>query len=629
MAEDNKKRIQRKIDKVFKRLKDIAKRASEKDGIPRQVKLSALIKIDRAREKLTNAKYGSGGGLADDAEKTVESAEDDINDVEQMEGMEPEEEDEDKSDELERADDTRRQIKKQRTRQPKSKLKRPKKLPIKGGLKAGGAKAAAGGMKAGGLRAAAGLALKNPYVLAALLIILLVIVIIVSLIACSANKSYSEDGGSAFMAMDPQNPEHQGIALQARTAVNEGRLILAPDIQNDILGDNIYKLDYRVVQTLAYLSDKYKIGVNILYSNAPDYTHRENVSKEALELDNDEKSLEAFSAYKLGQAVGINSIGTVSPKLAKACDISGPVYVKWQEIADEGKIRPIYEQLQVDTSNLYFQVEGIADMAASDEDIATQIEQANTLLGQIQGNLNQLSTLESGFSGIQGYVADSLKYLSDVSKVLNQGSWDNVDSDLAEPMSVMVQRVFRIMQVANMEQWYGNKENNCRLWKAFEARVNIRKLVGDIMRMPVELAGPEDEGFNNEFVVKQLIVYSPEDDLDNGPMDWDVFPPGIISVGNGGIAIGSSENGDGIVDFRDNHFMSLPIDNGVFSKACAEFVYNVDDTNSMMAQATLSALVPEGLRTEMCRLLYGNKKVPAEGQMSGLVSYKKFIHIGF
>ncbi|RLC37277.1 hypothetical protein DRH29_02555 [candidate division Kazan bacterium] len=618
MAENKKKRIQRKLAKVIKKFeKEIkSRRARNLDALElaerRSRRLAVIAALENAKRKLREQQDEDEDW--GEIEQDIQSADDNMRRIDELDGIKQKESQIGGS---ESKGDIEKQAKKyQYKKPPKPKIAKPK-IGV-------GAKTLAGGTSS---KAAMGLALRNPYVLAAIGIVLIVILLIIGLIACSANKSYSEDGGSAFMELDPNNPEHQSAISQVRAAASDGSLALAANIQNDILGDNIYNLDYRIVQTLAYLSSKYRIGVNILYSNAPDYTYRQNVSKEAIELDDDKKSMDALSAYKLGQAVGINSIGTVSHELAEACDISGPVYVRWQETALEGTVRPVYEQLQVDASDLYVRASMIAE--AREDNLRQQIDNAHSVLEKIQNNLNRLDELEKGFSGIQGYVEDALEYLNDVAIALGQEDWGNVDSELMAPVSLAVQKVFRIMQVANMDKWYKSTDNACQMWKAFEARQNIRRLVADIMQMPVELAGPEDDGFNNNFVVKQLIVYSPEDDLDNGPADWDVFPPGITSVGIGGVGIGSSEGGDGLVDYRDNHFMSLPIDNGVFSKACTEFVYNVNDTNSMMAQDMLAVLAPEGLRSEMCRLLYGDKKGLVEGKLSGLVSYKKFIHIGF
>lgn len=629
MAENNKKRIQRKLDKAKKKFEEkikfrLARNLNALQSTERhKQRMAVLVALAMAERKMREQQQNQQSEYDfADVEKEIQLANDSMQRINEIDGVEevPEVDGGEQERVQDRVgDEAREQVKDKVGDEVKKRVKEKLRKQVK---KKVGKKIAEKGLKA-----AASVALKHPYVLVALALILLVILLIVGMVACSANKSYSEDGGSAFVVTDEQNPEHQSVISQVRIAASGDELILADSIKNDILGDNISKLDYRIVQTLAYLSSKYPIGVNILYSNAPDYTHRQNVSKEALELESEEKSLDATSAYKLGQAVGINSVGTVSAELADACDISGPVYVEWQEVALEGTTLPVYEQLQVDVSSLYVRAEGIA--SAGNIDVSEQIVATNVLIEQIKNNLNKLTTLEEGFSGIQGYATDSLGLVGNVSTVLNQGSWEDVDSELMVPVSTMVQRVFRIMQVANMDQWYGSTDNGCRMWKAFEARQNIRKLVLDVMRMPIELAGPEDEGFNNNFVVKQLIVYSPEDDLDNGPTDWDVFPPGITSVGTGGVAIGSSTGGDGIVDYRDGHFMSLPIDNGVFNKVCAEFVYAIDDINSIGAQATLLSLAPEGLRADMCRLLYGNERVSVEGEVSGLVSYKKFIHIGF
>ena len=141
--------------------------------------------------------------------------------------------------------------------------------------------------------------------------------------------------------------------------------------------------------------------------------------------------------------------------------------------------------------------------------------------------------------------------------------------------------------------------------------------------MPVELAG-EGNDFNGDLVVRQLIVYSPEDDLDNGLPDFDVYPKGATSVDEGGVGYDPSA-ADKKIDTRDNHFMALPIDNGVFSKGATIFIYKVQGAGEWAAELA-EGLIP-GLRSLYDQ--YDGGGVERIGEDNVRVSYRNFVHIGF
>src|SRR5690606_24949720 len=120
--------------------------------------------------------------------------------------------------------------------------------------------------------------------------------------------------------------------------------------------------------------------------------------------------------------------------------------------------------------------------------------------------------------------------------------------------------------------------NGCKLWKAAEAINNQRKLEADLLMMPTVLAQPERNGkpgFNGDIVPKQIIVWSPEDDIDNGLPDTDVWPSGITSIDSGGVGY-SSDVKYCIVGFEDAHFLYNAKDNGVLSKTTTVFLKQVE-----------------------------------------------------
>ncbi|MFH0905381.1 MAG: hypothetical protein V1826_01520 [bacterium] len=472
--------------------------------------------------------------------------------------------------------------------------------------------------------------MRHPYFWIAVAILVALVGIIVLFVSCSANKSTSEAGGSSFVPMDQTSPEDQALAQQVQTAVASGQIKAdAPEVQTD-LGSNIYKLDYRVVQTLAHLSGKYPIGVKLLMANGPDYTYRQNVSKQAEGVAEDKKTIDALSAYKMGQAVGIDSIGVVSDELADQCDgvnRSDPVKVEWQAMTLEGSLRPAYEQLQTDATNLYAMAAAVSSLAqrgATADDVVGVKTKALEALTLVEGNLSKLTGVE-GLGGVQGFMDPLSVQIEGLRQAFQQSEWDDPEKELETPASILSQGVFRAMQVANMDGWKGSMANSCRLWKAYEARQHIRQLAWDVTRMPIELARPQDNGFNNELVTKQIIVYSPEDDLDNMPPDRDVFPPGPdAQVMDWGTLLPAG--GDGKRDVRDEQFGYIPIDNGIFSKSCTQFGYK---TSGPTASALLQELAPDSSYEPACKLLYGNAVVAPQGGALGLVSYQKFVHIGF
>ena len=191
--------------------------------------------------------------------------------------------------------------------------------------------------------------------------------------------------------------------------------------------------------------------------------------------------------------------------------------------------------------------------------------------------------------------------------------------------------VFRAMQVANMVSWWGNIIQ-LDLWKAYEIRRNIRQLSLDLLRMPITLKGVyEENGKDFGPVAKQIITFSAEDDLDNGLPDIDVYPFGATSVGTGGVSFEPEH--DGKISEWDDHFSSIQVDNGTFSKICSYFVYDTSDmTNDEKSKANsvLNTFGVASWENKMCDILYGEDDYELkENEIGGRVTYRKFFHISF
>jgi len=514
-------------------------------------------------------------------------------------------------------------------------------------------------------------------VIVVLLVILIVVAVILKLFLAFSEKSVDLAGGSV---QTPMYYSHN-IELQKEVQqyVDDGKLVFAdPQSAQDIKWqDNAeapegkaLNSDWRVMATMEYLVRKWGyIRVGLSYSNGPTLTQRYPMTVTAAiramvdkmtghPADNQEP-YETNSAYHTGQAIGIDQIGVVSKALGNACfgGVQPPVEVAWQEVTREDILRNWYEQMQVDATDLYkvaLNLEVIGQQAQVDQnnaDIAAQdmtksgsdyvaadrvianlliiIERAKDLgratdlrttdyLNRAKTNLVRVQTALQGVEG-----ADRVKLWGDKEKV-------------QQPIHDGLQIVFRAMQVANMVNWRGDTSQNCRLWKAYEARQNIRQLALDMMRIPLDTKYLEkDQKYNSDLVVKQLIVYSPEDDLDNGLPDLDVFPNGAVAVDEGGVGYDDSAR-DGGIDVKDNHFMSLPVDNGVFSKAETIFVFKEDNAWKQFKDvvgSTLSYANPitaiAKTREKINELISGDWLGVLSGDKIQRVTYKNFVHIGF
>lgn len=487
-----------------------------------------------------------------------------------------------------------------------------------------------------------------------------------------------------------ENPE-EGVP---RLGVTES---LKEDLrwQGDVCGtDMTHKLDRRVLETLRYLvSDEGGetpglawpyIGVGIL-TNGPHNTFRPPSDKEQKDFEMDAKTpISAFSAYRTGQAIGITAVGMTSAELTQAMGLTlpVPVQVPWQRMIEAGTLYPAYEQMQLDASELYQSLisaqrdltkmkatleieseeepteEELAEEAAMAKGLEDFYDIMTELMDNLIKNLRRVESVDNDSmldvtkeymmrarENLMGALAD-VEAAKTESLLAGISVWlegiENPDADGVEEADTQtyqkiregIRFVFRAMQVANMDGWQGNT-NNLGLWRAYEARSNIRQLVLDILRMPFEfqLLHPER---GPEPVVRQMIVFSPEDDLDNGLPDVDVYPDGAVAVSDGGVAFLPRQPSDSytpVVDIWDTHFSSLRVDNGILFKACTDFIYDIEALKKEEAEGDellLGAFTPSDEINGLCEILYGKPDYDLkENQKVGRVSYQEFVHIGF
>lgn len=503
--------------------------------------------------------------------------------------------------------------------------------------------------------------LANPYFWIVVLILLVILIIIGLFMAFggTAHKTSDLGGGSFPVAMNASNPSHVALVDEVNALKATGGLSFAAGLEQDIVWQgSTTNLDWRVMVTLKYLGEKWyarnkgTVGIVLSASNGPDATRRQ--AEVTIGSNTKSETVDAISAYRTGQAIGIDRIGRVSNALAAACfdDFDGDptnnavVEVAWQEIASQDTIRPVFEQLQVDASAVFPNVAKLAllgQQAANNSSVRQRLEETKddekSLIKVTTVALEYLITNLGNIGSAVGQGVDSrtIQYASSARAKLQEAldatsgdvtAWGK--DEVVEKLRDGLQMTFRSMQVVNMVGW--KTKENCRLWKAAEARERVRQLVSDVVSMPADPSlVPANKDWNPDLMVRQLIVYSPEDDLDNGLSDLDVFPQGVAAVSEGGAGF-DIEGVDGQIDEKDNHFMSLPLDAGVFSKIGTIFVYK--DENRWAAASGVVARLgwDDSVPAEQ---VLGDFQRQFDGDASGgegytqTVTYKKFVQISF
>lgn len=415
-----------------------------------------------------------------------------------------------------------------------------------------------------------------------------------------------------------------------------------------------HPLDIRILKTLKYLTDKHEyVEIGLLKTNAPTLLReslRVKRARQALaeEAGQEYKTItkESYSAFYLGQGMAITAVD-----YSKIEDLppKTPIEINWQETVLEKVTRPIWEELAfsvgyLDSNIPYFQQ--TSSLEIGDLNMSFIVEDyKNSLTNPIYPSIykksfDKLDRILELLERIDTFVAskghnaldDRAKDYFNAAKnrfdrlqfnigYLNGGSVEGMIRRMGSTENLKllrdgIQYVYKATQVANMVDWNEKGRANLKWNQAYEARNKIRQMIKELLEMPREVLEPAVPGkvasnFNLDLVAKQIITYSPEDDLDNGRMNIDVFPKGITAVDVGGVAIeGTSTKtttdadgnvisvtiGDGVVDLADAHFSYMPIDNGSFSKYGTNYiwVFNPEKedwyTISNLAQMTLRLL---------------------------------------
>ena len=481
--------------------------------------------------------------------------------------------------------------------------------------------------------------LTNPYVLAAVLIILIVMLLF-NIFMGSVNQVSSLAGGSIFVPADHNNPVHQQIVSRLKQKMEgcDPKLVVYSGGIQDIdwqvdpdTGSYSHALDIRLLKTLDYLTDQHqRIVVDLLKTGSPEII-RDSFLKKKVQYSktgqDEVEQKETLSAFSTGQAMAIVEIDRSKIPELQSADIAcnapvpAPIEVRWQRTVGEKTIRPIWEELAYSVGFLDQNV-GIyqAISARNDEEAILRLARAYKLSEPVDGaydvyketfrKLPRIITLidraleygEKNFESKQALdpvaLARLQKARENYAPLVDLVGGINVamsDEEVADKIAKLgqaeniarlrtgAQFAYGAMNVKNSVNWTKRKKNGDLTYvKADESRNKIRQVEKELKEMPREtsLSGAPMI-FDESLIVKQIITFSPEDDLDNGLENIDIFPRGLVSVDNGGVAFETlsfdpetgAMIGDGVVDAADNHFSHAPVDNGIFSKNGTNYVY--------------------------------------------------------
>jgi len=403
------------------------------------------------------------------------------------------------------------------------------------------------------------------------------------------------------------------------------------------------KIDIRIIKTLDYLltnanHEYLRIKIrDIDNGREPDVVR---VPKEDAAMVNGKLETEDHqSAFLFGQAMLIEAIDrTKIPELqpADSNQLPPPIEVSWQKNINEGRIRPLWGRLRMSGKVLVQRgrVFAVEKAARSEAELVRRVLEEHHVSGPffdlllassetggksmldlwepgveqnayvLFGNklMAQVEDLKEGLatSNLSSLVRQSFQKALDIINPIEESSrnksfeelvtyWS--DPALYEQVRQAEEYVFDALPVANVDQWILSKNLDDR--KAFEARSKIRQVLGELKNMPRltnlnENLGPSDSQndvpgvpFDERLKVTQIITWSPEDDLDDGLDDLDVFPNGfdadhpVDSLG-----VNWDSHPDGKITNEDKHFSHLPVDNGIFIKKNSTFLYYSRDENN-------------------------------------------------
>ncbi|MFA5967327.1 MAG: hypothetical protein WC805_02340 [Patescibacteria group bacterium] len=455
-----------------------------------------------------------------------------------------------------------------------------------------------------------------------ILIIILIFVIIIGIFTCGRNGNMSEAGGSvktelvAPASEVTRDSEGNMMAVNnefihsLQEKVTNGSLVIYSSGIGDLnqwncgtSGPCTHTLDYRLLRTISYLSDLHDyLKIGLIKTNSPRQSRYKLVKSLAAYSSDGEESTEelgAFTAFSEGQALAI-----VAVDRSQIPEMSGqPIEISWQRTLAEAEVRPLWEELGyvagwLDTTMADYRV-FLTDKNHDQIVAALQNAPLNKLffvqyfqfINRVKNLLDRAAAITKLDDRTQDYLSQANNVFSNLQNEIGLDPSTLSNSQITALVEALgtpealnnlrlgIGQAYKATQVANMVGW--NKSiaagGNLEMLKAYEARNKIRLVIKELLDMPTKIAlRGESRLFDKDMVVKQIITYSPEDDLDNGLDRLDIFPSGITSVGVGGVGFDDTMR-DGIHNDYDDHFSRAPLDNGVFSKMGVNFIYNIAD----------------------------------------------------
>lgn len=531
------------------------------------------------------------------------------------------------------------------------------------------------------------------------LIIIIVIVLVIVFTFLSGSKDVNSlSGGSISVEANVQNVRDQAIveSLIHKMEGDNPKLVVYQDGKNDInwqceTGDTgvetcSHLLDIRLLKTLDYLTDIHeRIEIGLLRTGAPgllresflDKLSEYNDENDAGVAEDKERIKETISAFYTGQAMAIVAIDYSK---IRELPLNTPIKVSWQKTLAEKAIRPVWEEISFNVGFLdknipnyervlvdrnenslaeQYKVElTILGYSGLYEETFEKISRISVLLKRINGDL---ATLDSVDPRTIEYFVSAQEFFNELNQNIGDPSTMS-EEDIANRIVYLgetvelirngAECVYKATQVANMVNW--NKSGSqLEFKKAYEARNKIRQVIKELLEMPREISlSGEDQVFDQNLMVKQIITFSPEDDFDNGLERLDIFPEGIMSVDVGGVGIetiGEPETdeegqiidpgyavGDGVYNYMDVHFSHAPIDNGVFSKHGTNYIYQVIDPNDPLWEQAGSSIFETGSipgstasSWNILHDLFVGDCVTYTNEVCKKITYKDFLHISF
>ncbi len=521
-----------------------------------------------------------------------------------------------------------------------------------------------------------------------LVIIVIIIVIVVAVFLGGQSKISSSAGGSIVVNSEYDDSEHQRIvkSLQDKRDGHNPfhKLVIYEDGENDIdwqceVGEETeiesctHKLDIRILKTLDYLTDRHElIEIGLLQTGAPDLLRESFLMELAEYSDEDEEGRmikETISAFYNGQAIAIVAIDYSEIDELSGPFLKTPIEVNWQKTLSEKMIRPTWEELAYSVGFLDEKIPAYEEVVAlkrehlEAERFERYLERpdAYSLYEETLEKISRITILLerffSDFSSLDGMDSRTVDYFShaqDVFIEINDNISDPSLMSIDEIVNIIrylggnecteliregARYIYKATQVANMVNWNKDRlDGNLEWKKAYEARNKVRQVIKELLEMPREtsLSG-EPELFDQNLIVKQIVTFSPEDDLDNGLDRLDIFPQGIVSVDVGGVGIDTSGN-DGVFDYMDLHFSYHPIDNGVFSKHGTNYIYKLiyppNSPDPIDSEPWLQAgelIFNTNILGNLLSLhnLFASDIIIYEGEAGKKITYKDFLHIAF